>query len=128
MNQQLMQKVQRSSSDSVWTLADRASMTLRVGPGPRVVQVRSGRLWLTSNGDANEASVDVWLQPGEGLELPAGMEVVVEAWSNARFQLLVPPAACRARTSGAAPAQRLGDWLRRQLPGLAWPVLQPVRR
>ena len=92
MDSELMQKVQRSG-DSVWSLLARTSITLRVGPGPRVVQVRQGRLWLTSPATPHAASLDVWLVAGESLELPAGLEVVAEAWPSAEFRLLVPP--CR---------------------------------
>lgn len=125
MNQEFMQKVQRSSG-SVWSLPARESITLRVGPGPRVVQVCEGRLWLTSAGTADEASMDVWLVAGDSLELPAGLKVVMEAWPNARFQLLVPPRACRG-TGRSVPAQ-IAAWIARQLEGRIGPVLQPNGR
>lgn len=112
MDAGFMQKVQRSG-DSVWSLPARTSITLRVGPGPRVVQVRRGRLWLTSPGTTREASLDVWLVAGESLELPAGLEVVAEAWPSAEFRLLVPP--CRTPAGGpsllARSAHRVGRWL-----------------
>ena len=124
MNQKFMQKVQRSS-DSVWSLPAHASMTLRVGPGPRVMQVREGRLWVTSPGTADEASMDVWLVAGDSLELPDGLAVVLEAWPSARFELLVPPKACRFAPHGHSTLARAGIWLARQLPRNAAPVLRP---
>src|SRR6185295_6624674 len=75
--------------------------TLVVGPAQRVLKVVEGRLWLTTSGTAEDAALDVWLQPGESVELDAGAEVVMEGWPAARFTLLVPPEACR-RTSWAA--------------------------
>jgi len=109
MRQELMRKLQRSS-DSVWSLPARASMTLQVGPGPRIVHVRDGRLWLTASGTARDAAIDVWLAPGDALELPSGLSVVMEAWPDARFELLVPPKAClRARRQHSRVA-RVAEW------------------
>jgi len=90
MNLEFMRKVQRSG-DAVWALPKGTSTTLKVGPGARVIQVCQGRLWLTSPGNEREASIDVWLTPGDSLELPAGLSVVMEAWPSASFRLLVPP-------------------------------------
>lgn len=90
MNTEFMRKVQRSG-DAVWSLPKGTSTTLKVGPGARVIQVCQGRLWLTSPGSDREASIDVWLTPGDSLELPAGLSVVMEAWPSASFRLLVPP-------------------------------------
>ena len=90
MNVEFMRKVQRSG-DAVWALPKGTSTTLKVGPGARVIQVCQGRLWLTSPGNDREPSIDVWLTPGDSLELPAGLSVVMEAWPSASFRLLVPP-------------------------------------
>ncbi|MEP7058728.1 MAG: DUF2917 domain-containing protein [Caldimonas sp.] len=106
---QLMQKLQRSS-DSVWSLPNRASTTLRIGPGARVLQVCAGRLWLTASGNADCASLDLWLEPGDGVALAAGLEVVIEAWPSARFQLLVPPTVCRPARQPAARLVRAVEW------------------
>ena len=125
MNEQLMRKIQRSS-DSVWSLPERSSMTLRVGPGPRVLQALAGRLWLTSSGTGEEASLDVWLEAGESIELPHDLEVVLEGWPQARFQLLVPPSACRraVASSGAeARSSGFGAWVRQRLSAIAIPTL-----
>lgn len=124
MNEQLMRKVQRSS-DSVWALAERSSTTLRIGPGPRVMQALAGRLWLTSSGNDDEASLDVWLEAGDSIELPDGLEVVLEGWPRARFQLLVPP--CRRHAGRSTPGTHFGAWLRRQLQGFGRPALPFAR-
>ncbi len=124
MNQEFMQKVQRSG-DSVWSLPARESITLQVGPGARVVQVREGRLWLTSTGTADEASMDVWLVPGDSLELPAGLAVVMEAWPSARFELLVPPQACRRAGRTRSVLAQVAAWIGRHLDGHAGAALQP---
>lgn len=128
MNHELVRKIQRSN-DSVWVLPERASMTLRVGPGARVMHALAGRLWLTSSGSAREASLDVWLEAGESLELPNGLEVVLEAWPRARFQLLVPPSVCR-RSSGRMPATtaRVAAWARRLAQAFGGPLPQFARR
>ena len=126
MNEQLMRKVQRSS-ESVWSLPERSSMTLQIGPGPRVMQALAGRLWLTSSGTDDAASLDVWLEAGESIELPHALEVVVEGWPQARFQLLVPPTACRRNRVTSfdrrAGSSRFGAWIRERLAGLAVPAL-----
>ena len=35
----------------------------------------------------------------------------MEAWPAARYQLLVPPSACRAGSPGRSPLTRAADWL-----------------
>ena len=84
-------------------------MTLRVGPVPGRACCRSAKAGSGSRrlGTADEASMDVWLVPGDSLELPDGLAVVIEAWPSARFQLLVPPRACRSsRHESSIPAPR----------------------
>ncbi|MBH9578223.1 DUF2917 domain-containing protein [Inhella proteolytica] len=51
------------------------------------LQVCSGRLWLTTNGELDAPSQDWVLQAGDRLRLPQGQEVVVEAFADARFEL-----------------------------------------
>ena len=95
MSTRFMHNVQRSTGAAVWALPKGASTTLAVGPAPRVLQVVEGRLWLTTPGTDDDAALDLWLMPGESVELDAGAEVVMEGWPEARFTLLVPPAAAR---------------------------------
>lgn len=115
MAHRFMPEGQRSS-DSSWTLPERTSTTLEIGPGARVLHVCAGRLWLTAAGTATSAARDVWLLAGDSVELPAGLAVVLEGWPSARFQLLVPPQACRRGRT------RIGAWLsqrfRPRMPGL----------
>ena len=113
------------SSDSTWSLPERASTTLEIGPGARVLHVCAGRLWLTSSGTATTAARDVWLLPGDSVELPAGLVVVLEGWPSARFQLLVPPQACRVKRSAPLPT-RIAAWLSDRF-GTRAPGLQPSR-
>ena len=67
-------------------LAPGQALTLVAARGPRRLVVTSGRLWLTFTGGTD----DHWLRAGEHLTLPAGAEVVAEAWPEASFQLLQP--------------------------------------
>ncbi|WP_162255190.1 DUF2917 domain-containing protein [Rhizobacter sp. Root1221] len=91
MSVQLMSKSQQR--DALWTLAPGQATRLTVGPGPRQLRVVDGWLWLTTEGTRDLPAEDVWLLPGEPMELPAGSEWVVEARTSGRFQLLVPPQA-----------------------------------
>jgi hypothetical protein len=106
MSTRFMHNVQRSAGAAVWALPEGTSTTLEVGPAPRVLQVIEGKLWLTTPGTADDAALDLWLTPGESVELDAGAEVVMEGWPAARFTLLVPPAACRNESWGARVASR----------------------
>jgi hypothetical protein len=126
MEQQLMRELQRSS-DSVWSLPTRASTTLRIGPGPRVLRVCEGRLWLTTSGTAREASIDVWLMPGDSVELADGLSVVMEGWPGARFQLLVPPAACRTAWHAPMVLARAAAWLLNRTSTLPARAVQRLR-
>lgn len=90
--------------DGAWTLDRGEAMRLPIGPGRRELRVLEGRVWITQQGLPDLPSHDYWLQDGEALDLPSGAELVVEAWPTARFQLLVPPQACRERA--AAPRRR----------------------
>lgn len=91
---------QTQFAQSLWSLASGEALSLDIGPGPRELSVTQGRVWLTQSG----ALEDVWLEPGQSVALASGSRVVLEAWPEAQFQLLVPPAACpsvqqRRRTS-----------------------------
>jgi len=120
-----MHKSQRSE-DSIWSLPARASRTLRVGPGPRVLQVQDGRLWLTTSGNADEAATDLWLEAGESVELADGLEVVMEAWPTAHYRLMVPPSACRAGERQRSALTRAAAWLADRI-GHRTPGLSPNR-
>ena len=97
MKNALMQKVQRSSGDAVWTLAPGASMKLAAHGHRRLLQACDGRVWVTTEGTEERAALDVWLLPGETLALEPGTDVVLEGWPHARFRLLVPAMAPEAR-------------------------------
>jgi len=64
------------------------ALTLAAARGPRRLVVTCGRLWLTVSG----GGADHWLCAGEGLTLEPGLEVVVEGWPEAAFQVLQPAA------------------------------------
>ncbi|MCV2369553.1 DUF2917 domain-containing protein [Roseateles oligotrophus] len=87
-----------SHSQALWALAQGEALSLEIGPGPRELVVTKGRVWLTQQGSASAPPEDVWLEAGQSLALASGSRVVMEAWPQADFQLLVPPAACRARS------------------------------
>jgi hypothetical protein len=123
MNSTLMHKAQRSGT-SIWSLPTRASRKMRVGPGPRVLRVCDGRLWLTTEGTPTEAATDLWLEPGDEVELAAGLEIVMEAWPAARYQLLVPPSACGIAANRSSLVARAASWLEYRLQGHR-PTLQP---
>ena len=78
MSTRFMHNVQRSAGAAVWALPHGASTTLVVGPTPRVLQVIEGRLWLTTPGTADDAALDLWLQPGESVELDPGAHHIEE--------------------------------------------------
>jgi hypothetical protein len=126
MNSTLMRKSQRSG-DSTWSLPAQASTTLRVGPGPRVLQVQEGRLWLTTAGTDDEAATDLWLEAGESVDLADGLVVVMEAWPAARYQLMVPPSACKRGQSRHSTLNRFVGWMTELVRHRA-PVLAPDRR
>lgn len=77
-----------------WRLSQGEALKLPIGPGPRELKVLEGRVWLTRDGRLNRPALDVWLEAGDSLAVPSGAELVLEAWPQARFQLLVPPLAC----------------------------------
>lgn len=85
------------STHSLWSLSSGKAMSLAIGPGPRELGVTEGRLWLTRQGREDQLTEDVWLEPGQSVQLDSGTQVVIEAWPAAQFQLLVPP--CEASSS-----------------------------
>lgn len=93
MSKSLMIHAQQSN-DSVWRLGKGQAMQLAIGPGVRRLRLREGRLWLTESGGAERAAEDIWLAPGDAVELASGTRVVAEGWPQASFELIVPPQAC----------------------------------
>ncbi|MBV8124362.1 MAG: DUF2917 domain-containing protein [Burkholderiaceae bacterium] len=79
------------------------ALSLTAGPGGRELHVLEGKLWLTRTAPG-QACEDIWLQAGDSLTLDHASGWVLEAWPQARFQLLVPPSAClpgsRAQRTG----------------------------
>ncbi|MES2887567.1 MAG: DUF2917 domain-containing protein [Pseudomonadota bacterium] len=112
MNHPLMTKSQQSDASSWWSLPSHQALTLRIGAGARELKVRRGRLWLTATVRAGQPSADIWLSAGEWVRLPAGCRVVIEAWPEAHFELLVPPMAAHP---GVALRRGL-RWLARRAP------------
>jgi hypothetical protein len=98
MNVTQKSSIQVTHGDAAWTLSQGEAMSLPIGPGRRELRVLEGRVWLTQRGALSLPAEDVWLNAGDTLVVEDGAELVVEAWPAARFQLLVPPSACAART------------------------------
>lgn len=98
------------SPQSLWTVLRGEALSLSIGPGQRELGVTEGRLWLTLEGEHDAPAQDVWLEPGQSIVLASGSRIVIEAWPEAQFQLLVPPSACpdlarrRARADAVNPS------------------------
>ena len=107
----LMTKSQQSESAS-WTLAPGQVRSLTTS-GERWLRVLEGRVWLTLPGSIDEPAEDLWLEAGQGIELPEGSRVLIEGWPSARFQLLVPPQTC----GGTPWLKRLGARFASRSPG-----------
>jgi Protein of unknown function (DUF2917) len=93
---------------ALWSVGVGQVRTLRIGPGMRVLRVAEGPLWLTVSGTPDDPPQDLWLQQGDAVMLESGVEIVVEGWPAARFQLIVPPQACSHASSA------ISAWLSRQ--------------
>lgn len=104
---------------ATWTLAAGRARRLNIGPGARWLRVCAGRLWITrmQAAAAERQLEDVWLQAGDSLAVEAGAVLLVEAWPSARFQLLVPPQACRS--SWRTTLGRISGWF-------SWAKPQPA--
>ncbi len=101
-----LSSIHPTGADGAWSLQAGEAMRLPIGPGQRELRVVEGRVWVTQRGALDLPSDDYWLEAGDALDLPSGAELVVEAWPQARFQLLVPPQACAQRRA-AKPLNRL---------------------
>ncbi len=94
-----MRKVHEHSAPWAWALAGHEAATLSASPLARWLRVDEGCLWVTPE-QAGPETEDLWLQPGDSLELPAGTRWVLQAWPQARLSVLLAPAA-----AGPAPAR-----------------------
>src|SRR4030095_11233266 len=102
----LMKQTQQRSGWK-WTLARGMAMRVPATSRLRYLGVVEGRVWLTRSGSDDEAAPDVWLAAGDHAALPAGVDVVVEGWPDARFELLeAPPGRGGVRVPGSRPVGR----------------------
>ncbi len=94
--------------------SDGRAFALAAARHARRLRVLEGRAWITrTQRKAGEAMPeDLWLGPGDTLELPPGSAWVVQAVGPLRL--------CQQRLSGA-PAWALGARLAAVLPAWAWP-------
>ena len=106
---------QSQHSPSVWSVSQGEAVSLSIGPGPRELSVTEGRLWLTLRGELDEQPEDHWLEPGQSVHLESGSRVVMEAWPQAQFQLLVPPCEDFVRQQAARAAANVKPFWRRIL-------------
>ena len=110
-------KNSQQSSSADWALPAGQALRLDIGPGPRELRVTQGRVWLTREGSADEPAEDLWLSAGDTLALDSGSEWVIEGWGHdgneTRFQLLVPPRACRAFARRLSASSRVSSSLAR---------------
>jgi len=98
------------SQQALWEVTRGEALSLSIGPGPRELAVTEGRLWLTLQGRVDDPAEDIWLAPGQSVKLASGSRVVIEAWPQAQFQLLVPPSACALRTRQLSVAVKPSSW------------------
>ncbi len=119
----MMTNVQQSveAEAGQWALPAGEAVRLSIGPGPRELHVTQGRLWLTRTGSARAPAEDLWLEAGDTLAMESGSAWVIEGWGATRFQLLVPPRACRALAQRfSAAGSRAASSSRRRFS--FWPV------
>lgn len=104
----------RARPNPVWHLAPGRARGLPAVRRVRWLEVVEGRLWLTACGRFGRSIPDdAWILPGQALEIPAGVAVVVEGWPEARFKLLEAVPLVRPRTALLrAMARLLGAGLR----------------
>ncbi|MFN6994222.1 MAG: DUF2917 domain-containing protein [Aquincola tertiaricarbonis] len=117
MSTQLMSFQQAAAA---WTVALPAGTARRIAAAShaRWIAVTQGQLWLTLTDAPEDAGGDVWLQPGQGFALGAGMEAVVEGRGHAAFQLLEAPAP--RSVPGRSAWQRAGGTLEGVRRSLQW--------
>ncbi|WP_348752924.1 DUF2917 domain-containing protein [uncultured Aquincola sp.] len=83
----------QATSAAAWSVAlpAGAARTIAAAGHARWIAVTEGQLWLTLTDSPEATAGDVWLQPGEGFALGAGISAVVEGRGPASFQLLEAP-------------------------------------
>jgi hypothetical protein len=64
-----------------WQIAAGQAMSLKAR-SDSVLRVRQGRLWVTRDATARQASEDLVLAPGESLVVAAGQRLVMEPWDG----------------------------------------------
>ena len=64
-----------------WQLAAGQAISLKASQGS-VLKIRQGRVWVTRDADAQRASEDLVLAPGESLGVAAGDRIVMEPWDG----------------------------------------------
>lgn len=113
-----MTRLHEHSAPWAWALAGHEATTLAASPVARWLRVDDGCLWVTAE-QAGPGAEDLWLQPGDSLELPAGTRWVLQAWPQARLSVLLAPALTPA---GPAPARAWwqSSWV--------WPWVLPEAR
>jgi len=86
----LMTQTQQSSED-LWHLGAGEVLRLPVVREDRVLSVVEGRLWLTVEGSDDFPPEDIWLEPGQTVQLGHVRRLVAEASPRASFRVSVPP-------------------------------------
>ncbi len=79
---------------SAWPLPQGRALR-RVMPGPRLLRVARGRLWITRDGSLSQPADDCVISVGEQLALHRGEAVVIEALSDSAMEFLEPAAGPR---------------------------------
>ncbi|MEF7615224.1 DUF2917 domain-containing protein [Aquincola sp. MAHUQ-54] len=111
---------------AAWSVALPAGTARRIAPArhARWLAVTEGQVWLTTDDARPGAGGDIWLSPGEGHALGAGVEAVVEGRAAAVFQLVEAP---QPRTvPGRSAWQRLGGALEASRRSLQFGAIAPT--
>jgi Protein of unknown function (DUF2917) len=92
-----MSQTQQSGVD-LWHLNPGVALRLPLRGDERVLSVVEGRLWVTVEGSQDRPPEDIWLEPGQDLQLHGVGSFVAEASPSASFRLSVPPANAASRS------------------------------
>lgn len=101
MTSTIMPESHQTESRWWWSLEPHQAATLPAAVEPRALVVQEGRVWLTREAAVGGEAEDIWLEPGQSLEVPAGTAWVLEGWPQARVSLVL--AAPAALSGGPAP-------------------------